>query len=215
MTLIPAEQLKKRFKVEAKFYYSQVGENRHLMRREAKISRVGATQSNIDAVFVMINPGSCSPDVPVENVEAIKAPFVLAKPDATQYQLMNLMERKAWNVITLVNLSDICEGNMKNFITREKEFSEAKVDHSIFQQGNKKDLEELLTAADHLIFAWGRSNVAKKLASQFGLFQHGSPTTAYQHAKALIHLIHKYPRHPKPALKENQIIWLDDMELQF
>ena len=212
MTLIPAEQLKKTFKVEAKFYYAQVNQERFLMRREARIFRNSIRQSTIDAVIVMVNPGSCVPEGVIGNVESAEAPFIPAKPDPTQYQLMNLMERKGWNVITLVNLSDICEGNIKNFISRKKEFRKANVDHSLFQQGNKKELEELLASANHLIFAWGASDIAQKLASQFGLFQDGKPTKSYLHAKALIQLERKYPRHPRPATKVNQIIWLDDME---
>lgn len=212
MTLIPAEQLKKTFKVEAKFYYSQVGGKRFLMRREARISRTGTEQTEIDAVFVMINPGSCAPNEIVESMGADEAQLIPAKPDQTQYQLMNLMERKGWHVVTLVNLSDICEGNMKNFISREKEFRKANVDHSLFQQGNRKELEELLASANHLIFAWGASDVAKKLAKQFELFNDGKATISYLHAKALIETKRKYPRHPKPATVSNRIIWLDDME---
>lgn len=212
MTLISAEQLKKTFKVEAKFYYAQVDGERFLMRREARISRIDTEQTDIDAVFVMINPGSCAPNWIVESMEAEEAQLIPARPDPTQYQLMNLMERKGWHIIRLVNLSDICEGNMGEFIIREKEFRKANVDHSLFQQGNKKELEELLASANHLIFAWGASDIAKKLASQFGLFQDGKPTTLYRNAKGLIHSERKYPRHPRPATKANQIIWLDDME---
>jgi hypothetical protein len=212
MTLIPAEQLKQTFKVEAKFYYSQVGEERFLMRREARISRIDTEQTDIDAVFVMINPGSCAPNGIVESFGAEEAQLIPAKPDPTQYQLMNLMERKAWHIVTLVNLSDICEGNMVEFISREKEFRKANVDHSLFQHGNKKELEELLASANHLIFAWGASDVAQKLARQFELFNNGKPTTSYLHAKALIDTKRKYPRHPRPATIANRIVWLDDME---
>ena len=210
--LIPAEQLKKTFQVEAKFYYAQVNEERFLMRRQARVFRKGSSQSTADAVFVMINPGGCLPEESVGNTEIAEAKFISAKPDPTQYQLMNLMERRSWNVITLINLSDICEGNMKNFISLEKEFNKANIAHSLFQQGNKKELKEVLTSTEHLIFAWGASDIAKKLASQFGLFHNGKLTDSYLHAKALVHLDKKYPRHPKPATAANRIIWLNEIE---
>lgn len=212
MMLIPAEQLRKTFQVEAKFYYTQVNEERFLMRQQARIFRKGISQSTTDAVFVMINPGGCLPGESIGNIEIAEAKFISAKPDPTQYQLMNLMERKGWNVITLINLSDICEGNMKSFISREKEFRKANVAHSLFQQGNTKELKEVLASADHLIFAWGASDIAKKLACQFGLFHDGQPTDSYLHAKALVHVENKYPRHPKPATIANRIIWLKEME---
>ena len=84
------------------------------MRREAKPLRIGYEQEEIDAVIVMINPGSCKPTSAVKSQRAKEAISMTAKPDQTQYQLMNLMERKAWSTLVMVNLSDICEGNFRN-----------------------------------------------------------------------------------------------------
>ena len=212
MTLIPANELKKTFEVSAKFYYSVVGEEKFLMRREAKIVRMGHGQEEIDAVVVMINPGSCKPTGAVTSQMAKEAISVSAKPDQTQYQLMNLMERKAWNTLVIVNLSDICEGNMSNFRNIERKFRTAKLPHSLFQDENAKDCQTLLSIAKHVIFAWGESSTAKRLSEQFGLFKNGRATIDYSHAKAWVHSEKGFPRHPRPALSVNKVIWLDTME---
>ncbi|MDQ0428532.1 hypothetical protein QOZ98_001358 [Planomicrobium stackebrandtii] len=212
MTLIPADELKKTYEVSAKFYYSEVNGERFLMRREAKIVRIGHEQEEIDAVVVMINPGSCKPTGAVTSSSAKEAILMAAKPDQTQYQLMNLMERKAWNVLVIVNLSDICEGNMSNFRNIERKFQEASLPHSIFQDENMRDCHALLSSAKHVIFAWGESTTAKRLSEQFGLFKNGRATIDYGHMKAWVHSERGFPRHPRPALTESRIIWLDTME---
>lgn len=212
MTLILAEKLKKTFAVSAKFYYSMVGEEKFLMRREAKIVRIGHEQEEIDAVVVMINPGSCKPTGEVTSQSAKDAVLMIAKPDQTQYQLMNLMERKAWNVLVIVNLSDICEGNMSKFRNIESKFQQVNLPHSVFQDENAKDCQSLLSSAKNVIFAWGESTTAKRLSEQFGLFKNGSATIDYSHIKAWIHSERGFPRHPKPATSVNKVIWLETME---
>ncbi|WP_223635299.1 DUF1643 domain-containing protein [Planococcus sp. 4-30] len=212
MTLILANELIKTFEVSAKFYYSEVNGEKFLMRREAKIVRIGHEQEEIDSVVVMINPGSCKPAGAVTSSSAKEATLMAAKPDQTQYQLMNLMERKAWNVLVIVNLSDICEGNMSNFRNIERKFQEANQTHSIFQDENVQDCQTLLSSAKYVIFAWGESTTAKRLSEQFGLFKDGKATIDYSHMKAWIHSERGFPRHPKPATSVNKVIWLDTME---
>lgn len=212
MTLIPAEELKKTFKVNAKFYYSVVNEEEFLMRREARITRIGIRQEKVDAVVVMINPGSCKPTETVASSNARDAFYMAATPDQTQYQLMNLMERKAWNVLVIVNLSDICEGDISRFQNIEKKFSSANIPHSIFEEENVEECRSLLVEARHVIFAWGESSTAKRLSEKFGLFKRGRPTINYSHATAWIHSEKRFPRHPKPATSVNKLIWLDTIE---
>ena len=212
MTLILASELKKTFEVSAKFYYSLVGEEKFLMRREAKIVRIGHEQKEIDAIVVMINPGSCKPSGTVTSLSAKESVWMHAKPDQTQYQLMNLMERKAWNVLVIVNLSDICEGNMKSFSNIESKFKTASLPHSIFQEESAKDYQTLLSVAKHVTFAWGESPNAKRLSEKFGLFKNGRATIDYSHMKAWVHSEKGFPRHPKPATLVNRVMWLNKME---
>lgn len=211
MSLISAEHLKQIFSVEAKFYHAELADEKILMRREARIRRNGAFATRADAVIVMINPSNCA-----QAGETTKSPWeaewIPTKPNPTQYQLMNLMERQEWNLITLINLSDICEGNIGNFKIIENKFKRTGISHSLFQEDNVQDREALLASADHLIFAWGSSTVAKRLAVQFGLFQKGSPEKSYAHAKALVATENGFPRHPKPATVVDRIVWLDKMD---
>ncbi|MDE4084380.1 DUF1643 domain-containing protein [Planococcus maritimus] len=211
MSLIPAEHLKKIFSVEAKFYHVEIEGEKILMRREAHIRRNGISTTRADAVIVMINPSNCT-----QAGETFKSPqdaeWISTKPNPTQYQLMNLMERQEWNLITLINLSDICEGNMGNFKILENKFNRAGVPHSLFQEKNAKEREALLASANHLIFAWGSTNVAKRLAMEFGLFQKGRPEESYSHAKALVAAESGFPRHPKPATVADRVVWLQRME---
>nr|WP_258048463.1 MULTISPECIES: DUF1643 domain-containing protein [unclassified Planococcus (in: firmicutes)] len=180
------------------------------MRREARIARNSSYATRADAVIVMINPSNCA-----QAGETAKSPWeaewISTQPNPTQYQLMNLMERQGWNLVTLINLSDICEGNMGNFKIIENKFNGAGVPHSIFQEENAREREALLDSADHLIFAWGSTNVAKRLAIEFGLFQKGRPEESYSHAKALVAAENGFPRHPKPATVADRVIWLDKM----
>lgn len=214
MSLIPAEHLKQIFSVEAKFYHVEIENEHFLMRREARIKRQGAACNQTDAVIVMINPSNCAQGGETAR-SAEEAQWMSTKPNPTQYQLMNLMERKGWSLITLINLSDICEGNMGNFKMIENKFNRAGIAHSLFQEGNAQERETLLASANHLIFAWGSTNVAKRLASEFGLFQDGAPEDLYAHAKALVASKSGFPRHPKPATVADRVNWLEKMETLF
>ncbi len=211
MSLIPAEQLKQIFSVEAKFYQAELANEKILMRREAHIRRNGVFATRADAVIVMINPSNCAQAGKAEK-DPRDAEWVSTKPNPTQYQLMNLMERQGWNLVTLVNLSDICEGNMSKFKSIENQFNKAGVAHSLFQEGNVDEREALLGSADHLIFAWGSSTVAKRLAAEFGLFRNGQAVSPYERAIAWMAAEKCFPRHPKPATVADRIIWLDQME---
>ncbi|MDN7247080.1 DUF1643 domain-containing protein [Planococcus shenhongbingii] len=211
MEFIPFKVLKNVFKVTAKFYHADVDGERFLMRREARISRISSTQNKIDAVVVMINPGSCQPAEVLEHTLPGKMAMLPATADPTQHQLMRLMEAMGWSELAIVNLSDICEGNITQFKAIEKKFISAGIPHSIFQDGNEGERNKLLANADHLIFAWGSSPNAKRLAKEYGLFENGCPLPPYQEATGLIHPVKLYPLHPKPALILNQLEWLNDM----
>lgn len=211
MAFIPVKNLNNTFKVNAMFYHAEVNGERFLMRREARISRKDNTQSKIDAVVVMVNPGSCLPETELDNTKPGRMEMQPAKSDPTQHQLMRLMERMEWNELTIVNLSDICEGNLKNFKAIERKFKSAGISHSIFQDVNAVQRDELLANANHLIFAWGGSDNAKRMAKEYGLYEKGRLLAPYEHAISLIHPEKSYPRHPRPALKSSQLEWLEDL----
>lgn len=211
MAFIPVKELNNTFKVNAMFYHAEVNGERFLMRREARISRKGTAQNKIDAVVVMVNPGSCLPATELYYTLPERMEMQPAKSDPTQHQLMRLMERMEWNELTIVNLSDICEGNLNKFRAIEQKFKLAGIPHSIFQDGNAVKRDELLANANHLIFAWGGSDNAKRMAKEYGLFVKGRLVAPYEHAISLIHPEKSYPRHPRPALKSSQLEWLEDL----
>lgn len=213
MDFIPVKELNGSFKVNAKFYHTEVNGEKFLMRREARISRVGTTHTQIDAVVVMVNPGSCQPSESLDFTSLEKMKMIPAQSDPTQYQLMRLMERMEWNELNIVNLSDICEGNLNNFWAIERKFKSAGIPHSIFQDDNAVERNELMANAEHLIFAWGGSDNAKRMAKEYGLYEKGRFYAPYQHSIALVHPEKLYPRHPKPALKKDQLQWIQDMIL--
>ena len=211
LAFIPVKDLNNLFKVNAMFYHAEVNGERFLMRREARISRLASIQEKIDAVIVMVNPGSCQPETVLDHTLPGQMKMLPANSDPTQHQLMRLMERMEWNELTIVNLSDICEGNLNNFRAIEQKFKSAGIPHSIFQEDNAVERNELLANADHLIFAWGGSDNAKRMAKEYGLYEKDRLLPPYQHAIALIHLEKLYQRHPRPALKTDQFQWIQDM----
>lgn len=210
MMLIRAKDLRGKFEIMAQFYKENVANETFLMRREAQIVRIGTSQeTKANAVIVMLNPGSCKPASEIGNGLLSEMTWTYANPDPTQYQLMRLMERMEWNKLTIVNLSDICEGNSTKFLAIEKKFKAAELSHSIFQLENGNDPNELILNADELIFAWGERTLAKRLAKEFGLYDGCKVIAPYCHMKAVIYSPSCYPRHPKPLKEIDRIKWLD------
>jgi hypothetical protein len=216
-----AEQLRKEFDVIASFYQIEVGSILYQCRSHALIMRKGgANQKSPDAVICMANPGSCSPrdksyHGPIIQDHFINVPYVVVDDDPTQRQLMRLMQIMDWNVISIINVSDLCASNMNDFkekLRLVEEYSYKK--HSIFEDSRFKERESLLDCyfkQSKVILAWGKDSSIRKLASNilkklpkegqcfFGL-SYSSPEWGYQH--------------PNPILQEKCIEWLKKMNLQ-
>jgi hypothetical protein len=212
MTIIKAKVLKEQFDVWAHFYKDQVGGKEYFMRSEAKIIRKGKGLAQTDAIIVMANPGSCTAidqntkfdTFPKEGEEKH---FVAARPDPTQYQLMNLMKRMNWDCIKIFNLSNICTGNFREFKQFLKEFNEADYQsHSLSHEKRMKELTSHLELSPTLIYAWGGDSAIKDLTKIV-------IENEIEH-NGLLHPEKLYYRHPKPAKYEDRLIWLNDMELQ-
>ena len=157
--LIPAKILKNQFDVLAHFYMAQVGGKEYLMRSEAMIFRKGKESTRANSIIVMANPGSCSAvdqnaQFGTFRTKGAEKNFVAARPDQTQYQLMNLMERLEWDCLTIINLSDVCTGNFDEFKKFLKEFTELNYDyHSIFHENRAKELTNHFRCS-HNIYLW-------------------------------------------------------------
>jgi hypothetical protein len=214
MEFLSAAQLKKEFRVEASFYQIIVGNNMYQCRKHAVIIRKGYSMENHpDAVIVMANPGSCSPsdksyEAPVVQGTIKNVKYVSVDDDQTQQQLMRLMKLMNWNFISIINLSDLCAGNMADFGKKLNEIeSYHYVNHSIFAEDRKEEREEIFKCIDSkLILAWGGNSKIRKLACDtlaklpkerfiFGL--PGTKKWSY--------------RHPFPMIQAKCKAWLKDM----
>jgi hypothetical protein len=212
-----AEELKEEFKVLASFYQMKVNGNMFQCRNHALIIRKGyETQKQPDAVIVMANPGSCSPldssyqpTVIQHNLRNV--PYVSVKTDPTQNQLMRLMKRKDWHIISIINLSDVCSGNMADFSEKLSLANKYSNKHSIFSEERTAERDSLLKGShSKVILAWGKDNSICELANS----ALEKLTKEYQLFGLRFH-DHKWGfRHPNPMLKSRCIEWLEDMVQQ-
>lgn len=125
--------------------------------------------NKIDAVFVMMNPGSGKPKTSytqkVINLREIKKgtleeiQLVEADPDDTQYQVMRVMKEKEWNYVRVINLSDFKDADSKAFYDEIKKAQTYDNDyiHSIFSQCRAGELKSIFkSAVDYkIVSAWG------------------------------------------------------------
>ena len=210
MALILAEELKKQFDVWAHFYRVQLGGKDYLMRSEAKIVRKGYESYRPDTLIVMANPGSCTAVDKTADFELFPyteegKKFVAARPDPTQYQLMNLMVRMNWNCIKIINLSDVCTGNFKEFRQFLSEFNENDYKlHSLFCEDRGKELNNHIEGQPTLLYAWGGESAISPFVKLV-------EKKEWNH-KGLLHAKRQYYRHPRPATYEERNKWLDEIE---
>lgn len=209
-----ANLLKKDFEVTASFYQIKAGDFYFRCRNHAVIRRKGYnSQKQPDALIVMANPGSCKPseptyEAPLYQDDLTKIPYVPVNIDPTQYQLMRLMKLMDWNEISIINLSDLCAGNMDGFKKRLKWVHHQRISyHSIFSKKRTKERMQLLSKSRRIILAWGKNTSINKLAS------YALKKIPNENLYGL-----KFPdmewayRHPNPMLATACIAWLEDMK---
>lgn len=117
------------FSVLGSFYDLQVGSTIFKCRNLLKISRLNTSKSNIDAIFIMLNPGSALPQnhqyQPIKynlssytnssNNYHFPINLIPAIPDNVQYYVMDIMDSKNWNNVNIINLSDLIDTSSENF----------------------------------------------------------------------------------------------------
>jgi len=113
-----------------------------------------------DLMIVMMNPGNSKPinglDDYNKETEAI--------PDNTQDQIMKVMTNCGFEYARILNLSDARETSSEKFYKKILEFKSKKIEHSIFSNNRKDDLEKYLVKNIKTIFAWGVNNALTELA---------------------------------------------------
>lgn len=117
---------------------------------------------------------------------------------------MRLMEKRGWKHFVIINLSDICSGNIDvffSYLRKAKEF-----DHSILSDTRIREMECILDKnRGPVIVAWGTNTRIKQLAK-----------TALDNSllKTIVGIKHdRFPfyLHPRPALMEKRVLWLQNI----
>lgn len=212
MSFIPAAELKKTYFTEGAFYQRVVNGEVYTCRSLARVRRKNIDEERVDALFVMVNPGSCQPEdknyqIPEYEGVLPEVQFVPAKSDPTQYQIMRLMECKGWNTVYIVNLSDLRAGNIDDFREQLKQFEFHKDDsHSIFSASRIIEFERLIESDMQVIVGWGVQPFMKsKMIEALTIISDLSKIYG------LPHPIYPYYYHPFPMVQHKCIKWLDDI----
>ncbi|MBU3075593.1 DUF1643 domain-containing protein [Clostridium estertheticum] len=180
--------------------------------------------NKIDAVFIMMNPGSgkpmkiytqqCKSISQIKTGELDKIQLVETDPDDTQYQVMRVMKKKAWKYVRIINLSDYRNPQSKSFYSmiRESVPYDNEFIHSIFSKERSQEINNIFIASDKfkLITAWGvntKLHKLIKLALQNNklIERVGYNKATYKRRKQF------YYYHPLPRNSSKQILWLDEI----
>ncbi|HSI66429.1 MAG TPA: DUF1643 domain-containing protein [Planococcus sp. (in: firmicutes)] len=210
-----AKELEGVFSTEAAFYKLETNGITHVCRSRAAIHRTGHQWDRADALFVLLNPGRC---LPVDGEDAISLltgkadnlPLLPATPDNTMHQLMRLMERRNWNLVEIINLTDIRTGKFDEYKEGQK-FMKVMDDsrHSIFSIDRYIELMDCVERTDLIIAGWGTKPAIRPAAEEAYTILSELATV-----NGVAYKSHPLYYHPFPWLQGKCIKWLDDMEEQ-
>ncbi|WP_416044600.1 DUF1643 domain-containing protein [Clostridium tyrobutyricum] len=231
MEFIEKKQLKKQYRVFGKFYILNYDTKVNKCCRSIleifeknNYSRLKETR-NIDAIFVMMNPGKGRPikkyDCPNISLSEIKngklgeIELVEMEPDDTQYQVMRIMKEMNWKYIRVINLSDYRSPKSKEFYKMIKEASEtfdSEFIHSIFSEQRNQEIDRIFQSniKFKIIVAWGVNTKLHKLI-QLAIENRniceriGNTKDTYKSKKRK----NFYYYHPLQREKSKQILWLE------
>ncbi|MFI4875424.1 MAG: DUF1643 domain-containing protein [Blastopirellula sp. JB062] len=223
---LPAAELKKTYDVFGHFYTVGLSSREVASCRSVleiidnrctpdEIDQISQRQP--DAVFIMMNPGSSQPLVPVNNhvkedeIGDLTISLVPTKPDTTQYQVMRVMHYCGWRHVRVLNLSDLRSPKSPEFIQLYQRLeAEAQYDaHSIFSASRTDELSQKLPDRRQtpLVYAWGLS---EKLSPLIERCLRAIPRQQTVTGLLAEGTADKY-RHPLPTLQRDKLIWLDKM----
>lgn len=199
-------QLNELFEVSGDFYSIPGNPADHECRRFLRIRRKQLrleTESAVDAMFIMMNPGGSKP---VSDIDLVRGQgLVPAKPDDTQFQIMRLMNVMTWNTVEVINLSDYRATKSKSFFSV---YSSLPPEHSIFHPSRVDELKAVLRPR-LTIAAWGLSSDLDPLAK-------AAIKSVTATGKKLIGLQGNHPTgylHPQPFSTPKQEKWILDMSV--
>ncbi len=221
MKFLYADELKRIFEVTGHFYTLELSGQFFDCRNILEIKRIRKRKSiseHPDCVVVMMNPGSSIPLVDdfvpsvysFDSISELKfaSELVPTRPDNAQYQIMRLMQKKRWNFVRILNLSDLRNGNSSNFRTDFKEvcsFINGGV-NSIVHPARREELLSMIRCNDapRILAAWGSLDVLKDNAIEF--------ISATEELCGLP-LEHPWYRYPSPYRKDQKLQWLADVSV--
>jgi len=214
MSFLSKVDLESIFYTEGSFYQLELNGESYTCRSLAKITRNNVKTIIVDALFVLVNPGSCQPiekDYIYPAYDNLKEiPFVRAASDQTQHQIMRLMERMGWNLTYIINLSDLQAGNIDDFRRKLKIFEANTNDiHSIFSDNRRKAIKILISENTHIIAGWGTKTFLRKKA-----YHALEVLSDLGEVRGLPHTIEPFYRHPFPMIKDKCMKWINDMEVE-
>ena len=209
-----AKELDKEFNVVASFYRTEIGNELFQCRNHALVFRKGiSSNQHPDAMIIMANPGSCSPkdpsyQAPIIQETAQSIPYVQAKVDPTQRQIMRLMLNMNWKIVSIINLSDLCTGSMQDFgrmlsVAKNNQYD----NHSIFSDARIEERQNSFMNHKKIILAWGKNSIIRELACEaLGKLPETNPIfgLAFDNPKWGY-------RHPFPMLEVSCKAWLREM----
>jgi hypothetical protein len=166
MTGMPTRSdLDTRYAVRGSFYERPGRHAAYACRSALDIERRPRGYTELDAFVVMMNPGSSRPCNPAH---AASGRPVATVPDATQYRIMTLMDRRDWRRVRVINLSDLRDPDSGRFVqqVRRYEREHGCADHSIFHGARAARLRAALSRHPQtpVIVAWGVTAELETLA---------------------------------------------------
>jgi hypothetical protein len=162
------------FKVWGSFYNLEANDQTFTFRNALDIANKEIAQKELledklDALVVMLNPGSSKPLDPskIQNKRGVE--LTLSKPDTAQYQVMSLMYHQNWNHVRILNLSDLREPKSQLFFNTLQSIDSVfkKDDHSIFCSQRSKEFNSLYNLKENAntILGWTLNPCIQSLAA--------------------------------------------------
>jgi len=193
--------MKKLFNITGHYY--QIKE--HTFRKYLNIQKKDSIIKTPDLIVVMMNPGSSEPEDNNQNGRK----ETLAKPDNTQYRIMEVMQNCNYEFVRVLNLSDIREPKSNIFYKKIKEMEALNISHSIFDNSRKEDFNNLWVYNIPVIFGWGVNTKLKSLAEK--AIEFCNVSNPYGHQKP------NFPwayYHPLPPNTNKQKEWVTKISLE-
>lgn len=214
MQFIYADELKIKFSVFGHFYDLDINGQSFNCRSVLEIvskSIESISNSNPNALVVMMNPGSSKPAsnsyIPKKySVSQITSKtwvkeVIPTKPDNAQYQIMRLMLLQGWKHVRILNLSDLRNGNSGNFSIEFQKCLELDptATHSLLSKNRRTELLDYCSKSGTVIAAWGSIDVLRGAAKEF--------LKLVPNVEGLL-LEKPWYRYPSPYKKDQKIDWL-------